>query len=452
MVRDGIDPFDHLEEAREGATVTSISGSDVQVTAFSYAPLNVLGVHEKSGDALLMFRQMAQRQPEAFKVWRNDITGVAMWEADGRPSFCPSSGSTVTDDDVDAIAFHFVSRFKMAASPVAAVREAIEEAAKNSLRSTPQRNWLLTLPEWDGVERLGEMVVSGLGATKHVEALREMTPKIFARAYGRGVALGDEVVQLHECLVLCGPHGARKDTSIRALIPPELRLELIGAIGGTIGDDDSKRTARQRFLVNIPELSGLNKSTVNTVKDFMGSDTDGLIEKYKSTYQETPRRCFFMGSTNDDKWLNDSTGNRRWIPVHLQACCPEWIEEHREQLWAEAAHLWNTKRSELWIAAEDIQRISRDVNAAIAGEFSEWLQDMAEDSPGEFVSTAALIEKGRELNGPRFNASHATRMMRAAGWIPKKSKVAGKSVRGWVYVTEFEEKYTSATGPGKSEA
>jgi putative DNA primase/helicase len=44
-------------------------------------------------------------------------------------------------------------------------------------------------------------------------------------------------------------------------------------------------------------------------------------------------------TTNQDEYLKDETGNRRWLPVAIkQNVNIEWLQENREQLYAEAYH------------------------------------------------------------------------------------------------------------------
>lgn len=50
------------------------------------------------------------------------------------------------------------------------------------------------------------------------------------------------------------------------------------------------------------------------------------------------RSCVFAVTTNELEF-KDSTGNRRWLPVELQKTADiDWLQENKEQLYAEAFH------------------------------------------------------------------------------------------------------------------
>lgn len=71
---------------------------------------------------------------------------------------------------------------------------------------------------------------------------------------------------------------------------------------------------------------------------------------YRAAYgrrvQIFPRQCVFFGTTNDDKFLKDKTGNRRYWPVitGLQKAKKNiWTDMNQheiDQIWAEAFYIW----------------------------------------------------------------------------------------------------------------
>ena len=76
------------------------------------------------------------------------------------------------------------------------------------------------------------------------------------------------------------------------------------------------------------------------MKAFLTRRYDDFRPPYQRRNVQTPRQCVFTGSTNDQQYLRDPTGNRRFWPVRLSTPLSDAdlaaLEGARDQLWAEA--------------------------------------------------------------------------------------------------------------------
>jgi putative DNA primase/helicase len=101
------------------------------------------------------------------------------------------------------------------------------------------------------------------------------------------------------------------------------------------------------------------------VKNVLTKSTDTLRKPYATLPEEFPRQCVFVGTTNEEGYLKDPTGNRRYWPVKVQSVEIQKIREDREQLFAEAYHLyrngatwWDMPKEET--EAEQKDRVQHD--------------------------------------------------------------------------------------------
>ena len=95
------------------------------------------------------------------------------------------------------------------------------------------------------------------------------------------------------------------------------------------------------WIIEVPELTGMTRSEVTAVKQFLSKQDDIYREPYGRRTIKFPRSCVFCGTTNDSEFLRDRTGNRRFWPVELNpeaarySIFDDLTNDVVDQLWAE---------------------------------------------------------------------------------------------------------------------
>ncbi|MDF3613626.1 VapE family protein, partial [Enterobacter hormaechei] len=129
------------------------------------------------------------------------------------------------------------------------------------------------------------------------------------------------------------PQGCGKSSGVEALSPdPAFFTEISFAEK----DDDLARKMRGRLVAEIGELRGLNTKELESIKAFVTRTHENWIPKYREFATQFPRRLVFVGTTNEDEFLADKTGNRRWLPVEVSKVDVKAIKTDLLLLWAEA--------------------------------------------------------------------------------------------------------------------
>jgi len=100
------------------------------------------------------------------------------------------------------------------------------------------------------------------------------------------------------------------------------------------------------WIVEVDELDLMRKTDVREIKSYLSRCEDHYRAAYARKTEKHPRRCVFFGTTNDDEYLFDATGNRRFLPIEAGVTAAtknlfeELTEEEIGQVWAEAVVRW----------------------------------------------------------------------------------------------------------------
>jgi Virulence-associated protein E len=210
-------------------------------------------------------------------------------------------------------------------------RETVDQAIDLRARERrfhPLREWLERL-EWDGQPRLSGWLHSYLG-TPDDEYHRQIGGMFLIAMVARIFEPG---CQSDYMLVLEGPQGEEKSRLCRALAG-----EYFGDHMPPIDDDPVRLSMylRGKWLVEIAELSAFSKADAAALKSFISRRIEEYTPKYARTQVIEPRQCLFIGTTNDDDYVKDDSGGRRYWPVKVVAVDLAGFIEVREQLFAEA--------------------------------------------------------------------------------------------------------------------
>ncbi|WP_218145015.1 VapE domain-containing protein [Nitrosospira briensis] len=193
--------------------------------------------------------------------------------------------------------------------------------------------WLNSL-KWDGVKRVEtflEVYIRVEGTPYHRAVSRYLWTALAGRVLSPGC-------KADMAPVLVGRQGTRKSSAVAAIAPdPKFFTEI--SFGER--DDDLSRKMRGRLIAEIPELKGLKSRDSEHVKALITKRQEDWTPKYREFNTIYPRRLLFFGTTNQQEFLADETGNRRWLPIRVeQSIDVDRIARDCPQLWAEARELF----------------------------------------------------------------------------------------------------------------
>ena len=240
------------------------------------------------------------------------------------------------DEDDLGLRVWLETRFKLSGEVSGArMVDAITSVAWDN-RFHPIKDWLETL-KWDGEPRLDTMLVDFLGAADN-EYTRAVSRKWLTGAVARIMKPG---CKFDYMLVLESPkQGIGKSTFGAVLAGEEWFNDDMVSMQGK----EAIEALQGSWIIELAELHTFSKSEVEHIKAFISRRRDKMRPAYGRRIREFDRQCVFLGTTNEETYLKDASGNRRFWPVlcRVNRMDVDKLRAEREQLLAEAVHRYDS--------------------------------------------------------------------------------------------------------------
>ena len=290
--------------------------------------------------------------------WRK-VTGTSQW----------------TDGDDAALRYHLERVYGLTGKD--RIFDAVNVVAQQS-KFHPVREYLDGCG-WDGVPRVDSLLIDYLGADD-TPYTRAVTRKTLAAAVARIYRPG---CKFDYMLTFRGRQGIGKST-------------LISRLGGKwFSDTFTTMTGKEAYeqvlgvwIVEVGELAGMRKAEAETIKLYVSKQTDRFRPAYGRRLQEFPRQCIFIATTNEQQFLRDTTGNRRFWVIDTpneptKSVWDDLTPEMVRLIWGEAVEIYRAGEPlyldrELEQAAREIQETYVEENPR-AGIVADYLDRLLPD-------------------------------------------------------------------------
>ena len=368
----------------------------------------------------------------------------------------PLTGST----DL-ALGQYLTERYGLPSISRQALAEAIETVGVQC-RFHPVRDYLRSRA-WDGTPRVDKWLIHVLGLTP---AQLQPTMREYLALVGRFWLLAmvyrvfEPGCKFDYCPVLEGPGGFRKSTLVEVLASPAFFSDTHFDVGK---GKEGQEQVQGLWLYEIAELANFGKTDIALIKAFISAKVDRYRPAYGRVMESYARQCVMVGTTNEQKYLRDRTGNRRFWPIPVrQRINTEWLQRWRDQLFAEAYQLY-LEGAPYTPAPQDEARLfapmqdSRLVDTAVQGELLRLLtRDPSASELGalvnnltDFVTMPDLVRVlGTDVGKSSAGLEAQIRSwMEHEGWTYTRRRVEGARAMGYLRPPGWPPEDDGGDGP-----
>ena len=155
-----------------------------------------------------------------------------------------------------------------------------------------------------------------------------------------------------------------------------------------LDSDKAVQSLTGSWIIELAELKSLARTAggVESVKRFLSATQDKYRVPYERRADTFYRQCVFAGTTNRADFLQDETGNRRFLIVQIginepsKSLFDSTAMDEIKQAWAEAVYIWNNEKPILVLPesckkeAEELQQENM-ADDGLAGIIEEYLKD-----------------------------------------------------------------------------
>lgn len=233
--------------------------------------------------------------------------------------------------------------------------------------------------EWDGIDRVEDFYNTIEVIPEHEIVRKKYMWKFLLQLIHISCLnenLRPKVAKL--VLTLQGKTNVGKTTWVSKLVSDEMYDNLI--IGHTLNlhDKTDIKKVLEHVIVELGELgSTYKKSDIDAIKNFISAPVNVLDIKFLSRAEKYRRNTVFVSTVNEFSFLQDSTGNSRFMCLSVTKC-DIFHKIDMQQLYAQVLDYARKNPNESYFLSEEEAKLQTTINESmeVMSPFEEKLYDV----------------------------------------------------------------------------
>ena len=231
-----------------------------------------------------------------------------------------------------------------------------------SILTHPIRDYVSQLPSWDGTDRVHELATHLVAAPVVDQQTPEEAQQAIEWALHKWLVAMvatwmDDRQANHQVFTLIGEQGIYKSTFFRHLLPEQLRGYFWENAHNSFSAKDDKLAIAENCLVEIEEIEATEGRQMAELKALITAESINERRPYALFRKQKARLASFCASGNEQRFLTDQTGNRRWLCFMVSHIDDprQWNLDY-DQLYAQLRDEYQ-QGFQFWFDKEEEQRV-----------------------------------------------------------------------------------------------
>ncbi len=310
------------------------------------------------------------------------------------------------------------------------INKAIRVHGRNNTKNEP-KDWMESL-EWDGTPRIDTFLIDCAGAqnNEYVRcASRNFWLTMVARIFKAGC-------QVDNMIVLEGSQGKGKTSLLRAI-----GGQWYGSAKEKVDSNNFFMMLEGKLLLEIAELDSFNRAEITRIKQVVSDPVDRYRSPYERSTEDHPRQSVFVGTTNEQAYLRDETGGRRFWPVKCGEINLTLTLKHRNQLFAEAVSIYKSEEHlpdserilSAWWRMPESAAIEQEERRQIdpwEDKIHRFILSKYETTTADIMDSCIRIEASKQS---RFDEIRIGKILLKIGW--NRVRRTRDGIFKWIYIS-----------------
>ena len=203
-------------------------------------------------------------------------------------------------------------------------------------------------------------------------------------------------------------------------------------------DKDSVMQATSKWISELGEIGSTMRKDMDSVKAFLTKSTDEYRTPYGKASLHYPRITSFVGTVNDEQFLIDQTGNRRFVTIPLpEDLVIDYNTQIKQfnalQLWSQVYEIVkNEDKASCFRLSEDEKKQLEKRNSSFVKpmkgecEVLDILEEQQTPQQGYICTFKEMtVLQFIQMHNLRYDANVIGKVLKKYGYEPKKKRING---------------------------